>query len=115
MKLWLDDRRRPPSSDWTWVKTVDDAVEILVTGRVETASLDHDLSAAGATDQTGRDLLAWMSLHDVWPSAELRVHSGDPEARELMAELIATEGPFRRLDSEPVFVWQERELGPGDA
>ena len=46
MKLWLDDIRAPwkfGCIGWTWVKTADEAIELLKTGKVEMASLDHDL------------------------------------------------------------------------
>lgn len=51
INLWLDDdvispSRRPPvcGLDWTWAKTADEAIDLLKTGRVVWASLDHDLA-----------------------------------------------------------------------
>jgi hypothetical protein len=47
MKLWLDDKRDPVEftgeTDWTWVKTAEEAINILFDGKVERVSLDHDL------------------------------------------------------------------------
>lgn len=43
MKLWLDDIRPPLDGSWTWAHNYDEAVELLKTGEVEYASLDHDL------------------------------------------------------------------------
>lgn len=53
MRLWLDDVRDPqmyvPSPWlWTWAKTVPEAQELLLTGEVEEASLDHDLGLCDA-------------------------------------------------------------------
>lgn len=42
--LWLDDKRWSPSVQWTWVKTAQEAIELLQTKRVRFASLDHDLA-----------------------------------------------------------------------
>src|SRR5438309_1594271 len=43
MKLWLDDIRPTPDDTWTWAKTVPEAIDLLKTGEVTYASLDHDL------------------------------------------------------------------------
>jgi hypothetical protein len=74
MKLWLDDVREPPGEDWTWVKTVPEAKEILGSQEVSEASLDHDL---GEDEPEGRTLVLWMAENDVWPSQEPVVHSGN--------------------------------------
>jgi hypothetical protein len=47
MNLWLDDVRPPwrfGYIGWEWAKTYDEAIALLATGKVERASLDHDLS-----------------------------------------------------------------------
>ena len=46
MKLWLDDMRDPVDhghTDAVWVKTAEEAIEILRTGKVRFISFDHDL------------------------------------------------------------------------
>jgi hypothetical protein len=43
MRVWLDDRRPPPDGEWAWVKTPEEAIELLATGEVSEISLDHDL------------------------------------------------------------------------
>lgn len=46
MILWLDDVRNPVQFGWVgavWVKTVEEAKALILTGEVESASLDHDL------------------------------------------------------------------------
>lgn len=47
MNLWLDDVREPHKFGclgWEWAKTAAEAIELLKTGKVEKASLDHDLA-----------------------------------------------------------------------
>jgi hypothetical protein len=43
IQLWLDDTRQP-SRGFTWAKTAEKAIELLKTGKVNFASLDHDLN-----------------------------------------------------------------------
>ena len=47
MKLWLDDVRDPVQftgqTDWTWIKTAEQAIALIATGQVTEVSLDHDL------------------------------------------------------------------------
>lgn len=83
MKLWLDDLRYPPDINWTWVKSVDEAIEWLKTGKVIKASLDNDLGL----EVEGRRLVLWMAEHDIWPE-EVVVHSNNPVAREYMEGMI---------------------------
>lgn len=78
---------------------------------VEIASLDHDL---GVSEETGNDLLLWMAERDVWPQRELRLHSADAEAREIMRLVIDGEGPFTWDKSWSAFVRHERTLGSED-
>jgi hypothetical protein len=110
MKLWLDDIRDPAKRLfinnrerleldrlWTWVKTADRAIELLATGDVTFASLDHDLApehyaeeqqlpATGA--KTGYDVVCWMEEHDVWPVEGVVVHSQNPAGRARMEQVI---------------------------
>ena len=72
MNLWLDDVRDPSKHGaigWQWAKTASAAISLLRTGRVERASLDHDLSEEqypwnselpprGA--ETGYDVVCWL-------------------------------------------------------
>lgn len=105
MNLWLDDVRLPPIG-WEWVKTVDEAKEKLLTGRVEKASLDHDLGACntcmerwrtgGVVEEmpncehfgTGYTLICWMEEHNIWPPEGVTVHSMNPVGRERMQQVV---------------------------
>lgn len=112
VKLWLDDMRRPPDDNWAWCKTVDEAKAILMTMRVEEASLDHDLGAC-ATCLGGKDAEEWLMDHNMqsmpncdhfgtgytlvcwleenpqfWPKTKPRVHSANPVGRRRMEVVI---------------------------
>src|SRR5512146_2792662 len=103
--LWLDDVRDPVALlglvGFTWGKTAQEAIDLLKTGRVEFASLDHDLGAcptclAGRTEDewlaehnyqampncdhwgTGYTVVCWMEANDVWPPDGVQVHSANP-------------------------------------
>lgn len=95
MKLWLDDVYGPPGEDWTWVRTVRDAQEALLSGNVEYASLDHDLMDQPA-DQQGIALCEWMAERDIWPLEELAVHSRNQREALKMTEIIDRHGPYPR-------------------
>lgn len=110
MRLWLDDIRPAPAG-WTHVKTVQEAKDVLMTGLVTHASLDHDLGActecmAGrSTEQwlhesnmqsmpncthfgTGYDLVTWMEENNVWPSESILCHSRNPVGRARMQQVL---------------------------
>lgn len=95
MYLWLDDLRDPtffsPDYDWTWVKTVEEAQELLKTGNVEAASLDNDLGQ-GLTE--GRALVYWMAENDIWPSRWCVPHTANPVAEDYMRKMIERYGPY---------------------
>lgn len=93
MRIWLDDERLPPDG-WTWVRTVDAVVSLILAeepfGGVEEISLDHDL---GDDDNgTGYDVLLWIEreLHAGYLPhlPRLHVHSANPPARKRMEAAI---------------------------
>lgn len=93
MFLWLDDLRDPAEygcSGWEWVKTAEAAIELLKTGRVLAASLDHDL---GGTP--GYAVVLWMEEQDIWPERGVWVHSANVSAREKM--LLAVDRQYPEL------------------
>jgi hypothetical protein len=98
VKLWLDDIRHPAAhgcAGWTWVKTAREAIELLATGSVIEASLDHDLSVQATmgnpapNEETGYTVVRWMEEHDVWPPGGVRVHSMNPVGRRRMMDVIS--------------------------
>jgi len=52
MKIYLDDIRDPPSSDWVVVRTADEAIDLIKSGQVTEISFDHDLGEG----KTGYDV-----------------------------------------------------------
>ena len=95
--LWLDDIRDPAMHGcvgWVWVKTADEAIEALKTGRVSKASLDHDLTITqtlGKNDgeKTGYTVVCWMEEHNVWPPGGVKVHSMNPVGKQKWNRLYA--------------------------
>lgn len=62
IRLWLDDERPMPASFDRHVKTASEAIEVLATGEVSLASLDHDLGlyGPGSDGRTGYDVAKWI-------------------------------------------------------
>src|ERR1041385_6115403 len=95
-KMWLDDIRDPVKFGcigFNWVKTVDEAIELLKTGEVVFASLDHDLSIEATmgnwkNERTGYDVVLWMEENNVWPEEGVKVHSLNPAGRQRMEAVI---------------------------
>lgn len=100
MKLWHDDIRPAPEG-WVWARTNAEAIKLLKTGKVEEASLDHDLGyhniseeqikadsellfLAGRSSETGLDLVTWMIDHNTCPPI-ITIHSWNPSGAHQMA------------------------------
>ena len=114
MILWLDDVRNPVPHGFIgahWAKTYDEAIAALKSGKVEFASLDHDIGACEdcvthgyhigdmKTAETtfynrcphaksGYDVVRWMEANNVWPPKGVRVHSANPVGRQRMEAVI---------------------------
>jgi hypothetical protein len=94
--LWLDDLRDPNDHGhigWVWVKTAQEAIDLLETGNVIQASLDHDLTIAqtlGKNDNepTGYTVVCWMEEHNVWPREGVKCHSMNPSGRQRIEIVI---------------------------
>jgi hypothetical protein len=96
MFLWLDDQRNPfhyGALGAVWAKTYEEAIDLLRTGEVTVASLDHDLNMTqtmGFADEehTGYDVLVWMELNDIWPEKGVQVHSSNPSGKFKMLQVV---------------------------
>ena len=114
MKLWIDDVRPAPEG-YLWVKTVDEAIEKLITfqkeydqrwklyvlgywdredlekglnwWRIEEVSCDNDL---GVDFVEGYKLLEWLEA--TGRNYPIRIHSANPVARERMRAIIERNG-----------------------
>lgn len=103
--LWLDDLREAPKG-WTHVTTVEAAQDLLKTGEVQKASLDHDLGYQLGEDgtidkvyfRTGYDLVKWMAETNTWPKERPTVHSMNPVGRRNMEATI--DRYFKENDNE---------------
>lgn len=100
MKIWLDDMRPAPDG-WVWVRTVEEAIELMSSGEVVEASLDHDL---GDGEQEGYRLVLWMAENDTWPTGFVSVHSSNPPGAERMCGVIERYGGYRRVPGRRRFV-----------
>lgn len=102
MKLWLDNVREPwrfGHLGWEWVKTAQEAIDLLKTGKVVEASLDHDLAPehypwanrgneAPLGNGSGYDVVCWMEENNVWPPKGTKVHSMNPAGAFRMRQVI---------------------------
>lgn len=112
-KLWHDDIRRPPSDDWLWARTNEQAREILSTYDITEASLDHDLGCheldpdapdawlyRGQSEDNGFELVKWMCETGHLPKT-IVIHSWNPDGSRRMADALWDAGacpilsPFR--------------------
>lgn len=101
MKLWLDDVRLPPAGYSKWVKTADECIEALETGKYTHVSLDHDLAdehyhgdkpANAYKEKTGMHVVLWMVENQNFP-AEVRVHTMNPVGRHNMMTALQKWAP----------------------
>lgn len=108
IKLWLDDVRDPVLNGaigYTWVKTAAEAIELLKTGNVEFASLDHDLGFdcysldhCDKNGQTGYDVCLFLEQNPKYfPPNGVFVHSMNVSAKPRMkAALERAFAAYRR-------------------
>lgn len=103
VKLWHDDGRRPPDESWTWARTNQEAISILLGGNVTECSLDHDLvlekhnpDSVDPRDRwdkvnDGKQLvIAMIALNLVPP--KVTIHSQNPPGAAMMAAWLRYEG-----------------------
>lgn len=94
MRVWLDDRRNPPSADWVWVKTPEEAIDLLQSGEVSEISLDHDLAlwSPDGRERTGHDVALWIEeqvvVNGFDPPALIHAHSQNPPGRDRLQRAI---------------------------
>jgi hypothetical protein len=116
LRVWLDDERDPENfcSDpqaWTWVKTVEEAVDLLTSGQVFEISLDNDL---GEDVREGRHVVLWMAEHDVWPSGGVTVHSQNAVAATRMCQDIVRYSGGRYRQVTPRMFVARRSAAPAE-
>ena len=124
MRVWLDDERKPPVG-FTWVKTADEAIALLETGKVEFLSLDHDLAdehyadmsrSTGFKEKTGYDVVCWLEATDLWPPLGCAVHSFNPVGRaRMLAVLDRVYGRHEKVIMSSGFTADVMFDGPNEA
>lgn len=83
--MWMDDERPMPIGYTHHVKTADQAIELLKTGKVIKCSLDHDLGSD--YNGTGYDVAKWIeeSAHNgTLKPLRCTVHSKNPAGAKNM-------------------------------
>lgn len=85
---------RPAPNGWRWVKTGEEAIDLVSTGEVVEASLDHDL---GEGEQEGYRLVLWMAENGMWPREAISVHSSNPPGSTRMCSVIERYDHYRRI------------------
>ena len=89
LDVWLDDVRDPREHGcigWTWVKTAEDAIRLLASGKVRQISLDHDLDERASIGEapvapTGYTVAVYMEENRIWPPNGAACHSQNPVGR----------------------------------
>ena len=99
MKLWIDDMRRPPSTDWLWCKSVNGAKSVIYAYETNmhddtiTIDLDHD---AGDYANQGGDyikFLDWLEEMGIVDTGYFfHIHSMNPVGRKNMEAIINKNG-----------------------
>lgn len=105
MRLFLDDIREPWRFGFItseWAHTAEEAIEMLKTGEVTFATLDHDLAPehyvstsylAGTSGSScgqgcGCVVVDWMEENNIWPIDGVVVHSQNPAGAARMRQAI---------------------------
>lgn len=77
MRLWLDDTRPAPPG-YTWVRTVNEAIDKIARGDVEEISLDYNLTHSDP-GRYGVEVIDWYYQHgEGIPAPHFTCHSANP-------------------------------------
>jgi len=91
MRVWLDDIRPMPADFDIHVKTADDAIRLLQTGKVTAISLDHDLGEDPTHTNNGGCVADWIeqaAYHGKIPELVATVHSDNCGATIAMRQAL---------------------------
>lgn len=92
MRIWLDDERDPtvpfiqrefPSAglgNWTWIKTVEEALPFILEGKVTAISFDNDLGAGNTQGYHLANQIETLAHDGKIPQMEWHVHTQNPIA-----------------------------------
>jgi hypothetical protein len=93
MKVFLDDLRRPDTSDWRVVRSAEAAIELLKAGLVTEISFDHDLG----TELTGYHVARFIeqgAFEGRMKRLVWRIHSANPVGRENIKQAMESAERF---------------------
>lgn len=102
MRIWLDDvRPAPADGDWVWVKTRDEALTLVLDGKVDFIAFDHDLGGdgcgAGETAYPVAKLIEERAARGIQPPG-WSIHSANPVgAARIKAALESAEFMWKRF------------------
>ena len=100
LRVWLDDERPIPTGYDIHVRTANEAIELLKTGKVEVISLDHDLGdVGGATGYDVAKFIAEAAFHNRIPRLCVRLHTMNPVGRDNMAAAIRQADKYWKEES----------------
>jgi hypothetical protein len=87
MKIWLDDEREPPTSEWVWMDSSQAVIDALCKLNVTEVSLDHDLGDEEMYGN-GYKVLLWIEqqvyLNNKYIPPMVEIHTANPVARMKM-------------------------------
>jgi len=92
VNIWIDDLRPAPAG-WHWVKTSQEALNLLgwaqlLGADIDAVSFDHDLGG----DDTSRRVVLWMCEENYWPNT-CHVHSQNNVGVEWLRGMIQRYAP----------------------
>lgn len=103
MRVWLDDRKLPPSDGnfWVWIKTSEDLLDEIHRGNITYISFDHDLGTRkdGSIDEA---IVVAKCIEELAAENKLTpigwdVHSENPVGRDnIIAAMTSAERYWRR-------------------
>ena len=99
MKLWIDDVRQPPSDEWLWVMSVDQAVTAIrmyerqLFDDTIIIDLDHDAGGCACDGGDYIKILDWLEENNIVDTGyTFHVHSMNPVGRHNMEVIIMHNG-----------------------
>jgi hypothetical protein len=99
--VYLNDKHSPVIPEWEWVRTVKAFTDRMAAGDVKHISLDFNLSHTDS-GHSGLDAVRWMARTGTWPTASVKLHTGDHQGRKQMAALITSSGLFNSPEDHPL-------------
>lgn len=99
IKIWIDDVRTPPSKNWVWIKSTNEALRFIINhiNEIEEVALDHD---AGDYVNQGGDYINILNelerLSRKTPSTfigcKFSIHTANPVGAANMRRIIQKNG-----------------------